>query len=158
MTSLIGYYSGKIIDIVIKSAYCKLCETWKKKLNTEEYNEWYEEHKNTCTANYSGSSGKMEVDSVVEMFQRSLEKLGVMYKNYIGDSDSKTYSGILKAAPYGNQEVVKKECIGHVQKRMGTRLRDCVKKNVETVENKIGKKNTKNNSRWKRQTYWKDDR
>lgn len=140
VTSLIGYYSGKIIDIVVKSAYCKLCETWKKKLDTEEYNEWYEEHKNTCTANHAGSSGKMEVDSVVEMFKRSLEKLGVIYKNYIGDGDSKTYSGILKVKPYGDEEVVKKECIGHVQKRMGTRLRDCVKKNVETVENAKGKK------------------
>lgn len=140
MTSLIGYYSGKIIDIVVKSAYCKLCETWKKKLNTEEYNEWHDEHKNTCTANHSGSSGKMEVDSVIEMFQRSLEKFGVMYKNYIGDGDSKTYSGILKAAPYDNQEVVKKECIGHIQKRMGKRLRDCVNNNSETVENKKGKK------------------
>lgn len=140
VTSLIGYYSGKIIDIVVKSAYCKQCETWKKKLNTEEYEEWSTEHVNTCTANHSGSSGKMEVASVIEMFQRSLEKFGVMYKNYIGDGDSKTYSGILKAAPYGDQEVVKKECIGHVQKRMGTRLRDCVKKNVQTVENEKGKK------------------
>ncbi|XP_015187981.1 PREDICTED: uncharacterized protein LOC107072503, partial [Polistes dominula] len=135
VTSLIGYYSGKIIDIVVKSSYCKQCETWKKKLSTEEYKEWYAEHEDTCTANHSGSSGKMEVDSVIEMFQCSLKKLGVMYKNYIGDGDSKTYSGILKAAPYGDQEVVKKECIGHVQKRMGTRLRDCVNKNVETVEN-----------------------
>ncbi|XP_039956081.1 uncharacterized protein LOC120771887 isoform X2 [Bactrocera tryoni] len=37
------------------------------------------------------------------------------------DGDSKTYSGILKAKPYGENFVVnKKECVGHVQKRMGT--------------------------------------
>jgi len=48
----------------------------------------------------------------------------------------------LKAASYGDKEVIKKECIGHIQKRMGTRLRDCVKKNVETVE-KDGKKGQK---------------
>lgn len=39
--------------------------------------------------------------AVIEMFKRSMEKFGVQYRNYIGDGDSKTYSGILKAAPYG---------------------------------------------------------
>ncbi|XP_025163396.1 uncharacterized protein LOC112590598 [Harpegnathos saltator] len=31
VSSLIGYYTGKIIDIVTKSAYCKKCEYWDKK-------------------------------------------------------------------------------------------------------------------------------
>lgn len=140
VTSLIGYYSGKVIDILVKSAYCKQCETWKSKLDSEEYQQWYENHQDDCSCNHSGSSGKMEVDAVIDLFKRSVEKFGVQYRNYIGDGDSKTYSGILKAAPYGDQEVVKKECIGHVQKRMGTRLRNCVKKKVETVEKKDGKK------------------
>lgn len=61
-------------------------------------------------------------------FKRSVEKFGVQYRNYIGDGDSKTYSGILKAVPYGDKKVMKKECIRHVQKRMGTRIRDCIKK------------------------------
>lgn len=136
VTSLIGYYSGKVIDIMVKSSYCKQCEVWKKKENSDEYREWYEDHANECSANHKGSAGKMEVDAVIEMFKRSVEKYGVQYKNYIGDGDSKTYSGILAAAPYGDNQVVKKECIGHVQKRMGSRLRECVKKNVETVETK----------------------
>ncbi|KYM96705.1 hypothetical protein ALC62_00134 [Cyphomyrmex costatus] len=138
VTSLIGYYSGKIIDIFVKSSYCKQCESWKMKLDTEEYNEWYESHKDNCSANHIGSAGKMEVEAAISMFKRSVEKFNVQYRNYVGDGDSKTYSGILKAAPYGDKEVIKKECIGHVQKRMGMRLRDCVKKNVVTVE-KSGK-------------------
>lgn len=60
---------------------------------------------------------------MVEMFQQSETKHGVKYTNYIGDGDSKTYSGIIKADPYKNTTINKKECIGHVQKRMGTRLR-----------------------------------
>ena len=56
----------------------------------------------------------MEVDAVIEMFKRSVEKFRVRYRNYIGDGDSKTYSGFLKAAPCANEEVVKKEFIGHV--------------------------------------------
>lgn len=64
MTSLIGYYSGKIIDIFVKSSYCEKCKTWRKKLKPEEYNDWYEEPKDNCSLNHSGSSGKMEVDAV----------------------------------------------------------------------------------------------
>ena len=72
----------------------------------------------------------MEVDAVIEMFRRSLENLGVKFLYYVGDGDSKTYTGVIKAAPYGETEVTKKECIGHVQKLIGTRLRGC-KKNVD---------------------------
>ena len=71
----------------------------------------------------------MEVSSIIEMFKCSIVKHGLRYINCIGDGDSKTYSGILKAKPYGDNFVVnKKECVGHVQKRMGTRLRDLLKK------------------------------
>ncbi|XP_066581799.1 LOW QUALITY PROTEIN: uncharacterized protein [Prorops nasuta] len=133
VASLIGYYSGKILDVCVKSSYCKQCEVWNKKLHTEDYQDWYENHKKSCSANHSGSSGKMEVDAIIEMFKRSMKSFGIMYKNYIGDGDSKTYSGILKAAPYESVEICKKECIGHVQKRMGTRLREVVKKYVDTV-------------------------
>lgn len=142
MSTLIGYYSGKVLDVLVKCSYCKLCESWKKKLNTAEYEEWKEEHiaTNQCSANHTGASGNMEVSSIVEMFQRSIKKYGLRYVNYIGDGDSKTYSGILKAKPYGEDFVVnKKECVGHVQKRMGTRLRDLVKKTVEEKQVK-GKK------------------
>lgn len=65
-----------------------------------------------------------------ELFSRSVVKHGVMYTNYIGDGDSKTYTGIINAKPYGEEiEIIKKECVGHVQKRMGSRLRECKKKN-----------------------------
>lgn len=70
----------------------------------------------------------MEVDAVIEMFQRSESLHNVKYVNYIGDGDSKTYKGIVVANPYGNVPVAKKECIGHVQKRAGTRLRNVKKK------------------------------
>ena len=38
----------------------------------------------------------MEVDSIVEMFIRSIVKFGVKYLNYIGDGDSKTFASSLK--------------------------------------------------------------
>jgi len=79
----------------------------------------------------------MEVGAIVEMFKRSMEKLSVMYKFYIGDGDSKTFTGVKNAKPYGdNVQIYKKECVGHVQKRMGTRLRSLVKNVVEEVLSK----------------------
>lgn len=67
----------------------------------------------------------MEVDGIVEMFRRSESSYGVKYKNYIGDGDSKVFKAVCEAKPYGEDfEVSKKECVGHVQKRMGTRLRN----------------------------------
>ncbi|XP_025074101.1 uncharacterized protein LOC105427310 [Pogonomyrmex barbatus] len=70
----------------------------------------------------------MEVDGIIEMFQRSQNLHGVMYENYIGDEDSKTFKSLINENPYEDKLLVKKkECIAHVQKRMGSRLRNAKK-------------------------------
>ncbi|KYN13186.1 hypothetical protein ALC57_14630 [Trachymyrmex cornetzi] len=122
LVSLIGWNTEKVIDIIIKSSYCKACEY------TAEYSEWLQSHENNCEANHMGSAGKMEVDAVIEMFQRSESLYEIKYGSYIGDGDSKTFASILKSEPYENFSVQKKECLDHVQKRMGTRLRNLKKK------------------------------
>ncbi|EFN70337.1 hypothetical protein EAG_13579, partial [Camponotus floridanus] len=58
------------------------------------------------------------------IYFRKFLRINLKYINYIGDGDSKTYKGIVDAKPYGDFIVAKKECIGHVQKRMGSRLRN----------------------------------
>ncbi|KYQ48626.1 hypothetical protein ALC60_12341, partial [Trachymyrmex zeteki] len=80
---------GKVLDIVIKSLYSKMCEYWNKKQDTAEYLQWKTEHETNCSANYKGSAGKIEVDAIKGIFLRS----------YIGDGDSKTYTGIFNSAP-----------------------------------------------------------
>ena len=46
------------------------------------------------------------------------------YNPYIGDGDSKAYRQVVDDQPYGpNYDIMKVECVGHVQKRMGTNLR-----------------------------------
>ncbi|XP_067210342.1 uncharacterized protein [Linepithema humile] len=127
--SVIGYYSGKVIDIIVKSRYCKSCEFWKSKTDTQEFEEWFETHKESCSSNHEGSSGKMEVDGILDIFKRSIKQYAVKFINYIGDGDSKTYKGLVDGNPYEGITINKKECIGHVQKRMGTRLREAKKKN-----------------------------
>ena len=89
VTTLIAHNTGKVIDLVVKSSDCQACTQQKKTLNDEKFEDWYEDHKDPCTLNHTGSTGKMEADSIVEMFLRSIVKFGVKYLNYIGDGDSK---------------------------------------------------------------------
>ena len=100
-----------------------------KNENSAEFEAWYESHSKDCTENHSGSAGKMEVDGITEMFKRSEEKYGVKYCSYVGDGDSKTFTGIIPQNPYSDVIVQKKECVGHVEKRMGRRLRNAMKEN-----------------------------
>ena len=37
--TLIGTLTGKVVDILVKSSYCKACEYWKNKSDTAEYEE-----------------------------------------------------------------------------------------------------------------------
>lgn len=141
VASLIGHYTGKVLDIFVKSSYCQDCTTWENKLDSAQFEEWYESHVNEgkCHANHTGPAGNMEVDAIKTMFERSMNN-GVKYRNYIGDGDSKTYTGVLNSKPYGDDFIInKKECVGHVQKRMGKRLRDLVKNNVEEKKTTTGK-------------------
>lgn len=119
ITTLIGQFTGKILDINVKSKYCKSCEIWKEKEGTTEYEEWIKSHNDECNINHVGSAGKMEVDAIVKVFSRSELLHGLKYYNYIGDGDSKTFKSVTDARPYKDLVVRKKECIDHVQKRMG---------------------------------------
>lgn len=80
VTTLIGYFTGKVIDCLVKSRYCKECEIHENVKGTAEYESWLENHHENCAANHKGSTGKMEPDSAVEMFHRSLENYGVKYE------------------------------------------------------------------------------
>ncbi|EFN76329.1 hypothetical protein EAI_16761, partial [Harpegnathos saltator] len=75
-----------------------------------------------CLANHKGSVGGMEVQGMLEIFARAEDLHGAKYKKYIGDGDTKTFQALLH-----QDEVEKKECVNHVQKRMGSRLRNAKK-------------------------------
>ncbi|GFS61997.1 uncharacterized protein TNCV_2592791 [Trichonephila clavipes] len=67
------------------------------------------------------------MSGVLSIFQRSEISRKACYTQYLGDGDSKGFLTIKKAKLYGNTEVEKLECVGHVQKRMGTRLSNILK-------------------------------
>ncbi|GFX47631.1 uncharacterized protein TNCV_3016501 [Trichonephila clavipes] len=77
-----------------------------------------------CKRNYVRSSGAMEIQGASKIFQRSLSLHNARYITYLGDGDCKAFDAVKKKNIYGNECPIEKlECIGHVMKRMGTRLR-----------------------------------
>jgi hypothetical protein len=104
--------TGKVIDIECLSKYCHGCT---KGVGLGQ--------NHTCSKNFEGTSGGMECKGAVAIFQRSVATRGVRYVNYLGDGDSKSFNQVSKDEPYGSDVQIKKlECVGHVQKRMGSRL------------------------------------
>ncbi|GFY16751.1 uncharacterized protein TNCV_2788731 [Trichonephila clavipes] len=102
--------TGKVIDVEVFSKHC-ICPNKTK-------------HLQNCKRTFEGYSGKMEVAGALSIFQRSQSLYNVRYTKYLGDGDSKAFTSIVENKVYGDYcSVEKLECIGHVMKRMGTRLR-----------------------------------
>ncbi|GFT61276.1 uncharacterized protein TNCV_927101 [Trichonephila clavipes] len=118
--NVIGDVTGKVIDVAVLSSYCKGCEKWRGSKSGHLYEEWKLKHQPHCVKNHIGSSSKMEVDGMKEIFQRSVPQRNAKYIKYIGDGDAKSFLELQRTAPYSIEKV---ECVGHIQKRMGARLR-----------------------------------
>ncbi|GFU63308.1 uncharacterized protein TNCV_661421 [Trichonephila clavipes] len=122
--TVIGAETGKVLDREVLSSFCKGCDSYKGVKFGIKYNKWQRAHKISCRKNYSGSAGKMEVDGMLRIFNRSEKLHNLKYSNYIGDGDTKTFNALSENKPYGDDHLIQKiECVGHVQKRMG-RLTD----------------------------------
>ncbi|GFW65335.1 uncharacterized protein TNCV_396011 [Trichonephila clavipes] len=111
--------TGKVLDIEVMSSYCPIC----KRLQTMPRNFEYESSKadHICQCNFTGSSSKMQIVGASRIFLRSEKNRRLQYTQYYGDGDSKAFMSVKDT--YGLNSVTKFECIGHVQKRVGSRLR-----------------------------------
>lgn len=131
--AVIEMHTGIVLDGYVCSKTCKSCTYWQEKVkdkNVVKYNNWKAKHE--CLKNFSESSGRMEAHSAVVLWSRS-ESKRLRYTVFVGDGDSSAYSAICALnngnGPYGQEfPVVKEECINHVSKRLGTRLRTLKKK------------------------------
>ncbi|GBL74811.1 hypothetical protein AVEN_243663-1 [Araneus ventricosus] len=102
--------TDKVIDVDVLSKYCAC----KNKQN----------HEKSCKSNFCGSSDMMEMKGACNIFKFSLTFHNARYTKYFGDGDSKAFDAITEENIYGDEfQVEKLECIGHVRKRMGSRLR-----------------------------------
>ena len=121
--------TGEVLDYEIKSLVCYQCRAHKKTENNHaEYDEWVKSHEKDCMINHDGSSESMETEGTISIFKRSIEKRGLQYTIFVGDGDSSCY-GKVKEAMSEIYDMQKEECVGHIQKRMGTALRKFVADN-----------------------------
>ncbi|GFU54021.1 uncharacterized protein TNCV_246511 [Trichonephila clavipes] len=110
VVTAVSVNTGKVVDAEILSRKCS-CH-FNGNLHSDE-----------CSANYFGNSGGMEVEGALRIFNRSEVLHNLRYTPYLGDGDSKAYKAVLESKPYKDVNIEKLECVGHVEKRMGTRLR-----------------------------------
>ena len=124
VVSCISPINYKVIDIEILRKVCKICQRLDRMDKTcETFMRLKENHR--CQKNYEGSAPGMELAGTSRIFRRSIQNRKLRYIKYIGDGDSKSYDAIAAEKPYGEDHKIKKfECVGHVQKRVGTHLRD----------------------------------
>ena len=119
---IISIGNGLVLDYVIKSKTCQLC-----KRNPNASEDWKKAHKSTCGINHTQSSGAMEKEAVVEMFINSIERRKLKYGEYVGDGHTNSFGAVVHALTekYGDgYSIMKEDCIGHIQKRMGAALRN----------------------------------
>ena len=117
--------TGKYLDVEILTKVCHGCQKISRADTAAKEADLQERHK--CKANYQGSAASMETVAVKRMFNRSKEINKLQHTEYFGDGDSKAYQEVQNC--YENIHIEKKECVGHVQKRVGTALRNLKKKN-----------------------------
>ena len=86
--------------------------------------------------NHIGSAGKMEVDSVKEMFSRSIDQYGVKYTRYIGDGDIGTFKGLLNLNPYIRYACRKSRMLLTREKKNGNAMPQSQKTNERFRRNK----------------------
>ncbi|CAF3486716.1 unnamed protein product [Rotaria sp. Silwood1] len=114
----------KVLDIETCSALAI------KKSNPAKYNDVIRSHH--CEKNYNKSSGTIEADAVLNMFQRSVSKYEIYYTKYVGDGDSKTFATLSNKPLYPGKVIRKIEDLNHFSKRM--------KRQLETKKREYGKK------------------
>ena len=124
--------TGKALDCEIMSKECRLCMPWRGKEATPEFQDWWEGHQHECNANFSGSSGAMDAAGLLAIFQRPIEKHNACYVEFLGDEDSKAHKKLVEEEVYGAVPVERLECVGHVQKCLGSHLRSLKKRLSKT--------------------------
>ena len=125
--AVIHMETGKLLDNQVHSKICNVCRVKEAELkdkNSDDLVAWRKTHQPACDKNTDVSSNAMEAQGAKEMWTRSVERNRMQYTTFVGDGDSKAYKTVCEEKPYGEVEIKKADCIGHVQKRMGSRLRE----------------------------------
>ena len=111
----------KVLDVQVFSRFCHSFSKWESQKGIPEYQKWKITH--TCIKNHTGSAVSMESKGAINIFSNSVEKYNLKYVHYVGDVGTESFKEVVDAKLYGDFTPQKLECVGHVEKRLGTRLR-----------------------------------
>ena len=123
----------KSLDIEPMTRTCESC-LLHEKLKTSDpkrFEEWKARH--VCKTNHIGTTSNMEPEGPKRIWERSIRKNKLRYTEFYRDRDSKSFLAVKET--YKGTKIKKLECVGHVQKRMGCRLRN-LKRNVKGLSGK----------------------
>lgn len=134
--TVIELFTGLVLDYVVLCNFCAGCERAPKE-SDPSYDEWKANHH--CQKNSTKKAGEMEVEAALILFQRSWERHKLRYTTVLSDGDCRTYPALKEADVYGFIKVTKEECVNHVQKRMGTQLRNFPKQRPAGSESLSGR-------------------
>jgi len=115
---IIGARTGKVLHLGTRIKTCLQCSINQRSGNAKAHE---------CEKNWTGSSTAMESSIILEGFQSSRYKHGLVYSSFVGDGDSSVHSTIQYVYP--GLEVKKIECLNHVVRNFKTKLFD-ISKNV----------------------------
>ena len=122
--------TGIVVDLDVLYNFCYICSNKRPQ----------KEH--TCHKNFDGKAGAMEAEIAVRIWSRSSD-YKMRFITFVGDGDSSAFNAVCKLnggkGPY-EVPVTKEECLNHVSKRMGTRLRKLKKEEFEIITTKTGRK------------------
>ena len=120
--------NGKCPDVdSVLSKVCHGCQTIEREKNLDKKGIKKEKNAGKCKMNHMGSSASMDTEGMKRIFHRSENERNLQYTEYFGDGNSNAYAEVENV--YDGIHVKKKECVGHVQKRVGTALRKLKKEN-----------------------------
>jgi hypothetical protein len=134
-------YTGFALDFEVLCKYCDQCKKIdnylkEKKIDQAEYENKKMNHASFCSLNFEGSSGAIEQEAAKIIWSRSIDNLQMRYTTFIGDGDSSAYNTVVNLGIY---DIIKEECVNHVCKRLGTRLRKLKADHFQMVETKAGR-------------------
>ena len=119
--------TDKCLDIEVLTKVCHGCKAIGSETDDAKKADLLEKHTGKCKINYVASAPSMESTGIKRIFERSEESRHLQYTEYFEDGDRKAYHQVDNC--YEGVHVEKKECVGHVQKQVGTALRKLKKEN-----------------------------
>lgn len=110
--------------MIIRTKVCATCDRAEREGRKPRDHHCLQDYRRTK------SSSGMEKDALVEAFNTSIAKYGLIYKILIADGDSSVYKGILDANPYKDHNIMVKKfgCTCHISKNLTKALENFAKR------------------------------